>query len=183
MFYCCLVIRTNTTKKILLAEKHRWYLWKYVRLYITAIEFSPLSGTFWLIIILWIKNPRWPRSLLWHEELKKEHPMGWLKKGTYKEWRCCWYEQTASRSIALALRPPSRPPLRGAVSALLRLLRLLQGCPEQGCDYPSGPEAKNALSKEQSATHYRGVQGSSFLAAQLQKALREAFQTVISPGI
>ena len=177
MFYCCLVIRTNTTKKILLAEKHRGYLWKYVRLYVTAVEFSPLRGTFWLIV-LWIKNPRWPRSLLWHKELmKKKHPMECLTGGTCKEWRCCWCKQTASRSIALALGPASQPPLRGAVSALLLLLRLLQGCPEQGCDYPSGPEAKNALSKEQSATHSWGMQGSSFLAAQLQKAFREAFQS------
>ena len=96
--YCCLVIRTSTTKKILLPEKHRWYLWKHVRLYITAIEFSPLSGTFWLIIIPWIKKPCWPRSLLWHEDSKEEeHPMEWLTGGTCKEWRCYWYKQIASR--------------------------------------------------------------------------------------
>ena len=60
-------------------------------------------------------------------------------------------------SVALALGPQSQPPLRGAVSALLLLLHLLQRCPEQGCDYPSGTEAKNVLSKKLRALHTLGA--------------------------
>ena len=142
----------------------------------------------WFLTLLRVRKLHWPKSLFLTRKLKEERQtLSWFNGSTWKEWRGWQREYSASAATASAwaqlqlaglwILCPTLPipPWSSRTSAFAPEV------PQGGCNYQLGTKGKKNFSKKQKPLCILGACRALLLAASLQTALREEFQSQ-APG-